>query len=103
MNELEGGGTHELEVIAEDQVGNKRPEKIEFEYFPATGMKDEYVMQHFPLPDGEGMKPKKSTQAARTRRQRDERQPRLPPEGRRRRKPSVNLEVERYYNSELPD
>jgi YD repeat-containing protein len=47
-------GAHTLKVLVSDQVGNVRERKIEFEYFPATGMKDEYVMQHFPLPDGLG-------------------------------------------------
>jgi YD repeat-containing protein len=47
-------GKHTLKIVAEDQVGNvTKPErKIEFEYIPATGMKEEYVLQHFILPDG---------------------------------------------------
>jgi YD repeat-containing protein len=47
-------GKHTLKVVAIDQVGNEtKPErKIEFEYIPATGMKEEYVLQHFTLPDG---------------------------------------------------
>jgi DNA-binding beta-propeller fold protein YncE len=47
-------GTHTLKIVAEDQVGNvTAPErKIEFTYIPATGMKEEYVLQHFMLPDG---------------------------------------------------
>ncbi|HET9164310.1 MAG TPA: DUF6531 domain-containing protein [Solirubrobacterales bacterium] len=47
-------GKHTLKIVAEDQAGNVvRPErKIEFEYIPATGMKEDYVLQHFPLPDG---------------------------------------------------
>jgi YD repeat-containing protein len=47
-------GTHTLKVVAVDQAGNEtKPErKIEFQYIPATGMKEEYVLQHFPLPDG---------------------------------------------------
>jgi hypothetical protein len=47
-------GAHTLKVLVSDQVGNVRERKIEFEYFPATGIKDEYVMQYFPLPDGLG-------------------------------------------------
>jgi len=48
-------GKHTLEVQATDFVGNEsKPEshKIEFEYIPATGMKEGYVLQHFVLPDG---------------------------------------------------
>jgi YD repeat-containing protein len=48
------GGKHSLWIVAVDKVGNASPlnRNIEFEYFPATGMKDEYVLQHFRLPDG---------------------------------------------------
>ncbi len=47
-------GKHSLWIVTVDKVGNASPSNrnIEFEYFPATGMKDEYVMQHFRLPDG---------------------------------------------------
>jgi YD repeat-containing protein len=47
-------GKHSVWIVAVDKVGNASPpsRNIEFEYFPATGMKDEYVMQHIPLPDG---------------------------------------------------
>ena len=47
-------GKHSLWIVAVDKVGNTSPpdRNIEFEYIPATGMKDEYVMQHFRLPDG---------------------------------------------------
>ena len=54
LAKLTEAGEHVLKVDVEDQVGNKRERKIEFEYFPATGMKDEYVMHYFPLPDGQG-------------------------------------------------
>jgi tripartite motif-containing protein 71 len=54
LSPLTTAGTHTLEVKVRDQVENVRERKIEFEYFPATGMKDEYVMQYFPLPDGLG-------------------------------------------------
>ena len=47
-------GEHTLRVIATDQLGHPREREIEFEYIPATGMKDEYVMHYFPLPDGQG-------------------------------------------------
>lgn len=48
-------GKHWLKVVAVDFAGNVvNPErKIEFEYIPATGMKEEYVLQHFRLPDGQ--------------------------------------------------
>lgn len=46
---------HNVEVRAVDFVGNETPLKTwlkNFEYIPATGMKEEYVLQHFVLPDG---------------------------------------------------
>jgi tripartite motif-containing protein 71 len=48
------GGKHSLWIVAVDKVGNASPltRNIEFEYIPATGMKDEYVLHHFRLPDG---------------------------------------------------
>jgi tripartite motif-containing protein 71 len=48
-------GEHTLEIGAVDFVGNEdKPEvrDIKFKYIPATGMKEEYVLQHFLLPDG---------------------------------------------------
>lgn len=55
LNELSAGTEHTLHVIAQDFAGNDpRVRHIEFEYIPATGIKDEYVMQYFPLPDGSG-------------------------------------------------
>ena len=103
LTEIETGGVHKLEVIAEDFVGEKNPRHIEFEYIPATGMKDEYVMQHFPLPDGQGSEedeehPARPELAVNVMngnlvyRQRD-----VNVEG-----PNVNLGVERFYNSQLP-
>lgn len=47
-------GVHKLKVTATDRVGLAREREIEFEYIPATGSGSEYVLQHFPLPDGEG-------------------------------------------------
>jgi YD repeat-containing protein len=97
-------GEHKLKVIAEDQVGLKREREIEFEYIPATGMKDEYVMQRFPLPDGQG------DEAAEEHPNRPElavnvmngnlvyRQKDVEVTG-----PAVDLEVERFYNSQLPE
>lgn len=48
-------GTHKLEIEVSDLVGNsasRKERKIEFQYIPATGMKEEYVLQHFVIPDG---------------------------------------------------
>jgi YD repeat-containing protein len=48
-------GKHTLEIAATDFVGNEaeaKNRKIEFTYIPATGMKEDYVLQHFVLPDG---------------------------------------------------
>ena len=47
-------GKHSLWIVTVDKAGNQSPSNrnIEFEYIPATGMKDEFVMQHFRLPDG---------------------------------------------------
>ncbi|HEU5105945.1 MAG TPA: DUF6531 domain-containing protein [Solirubrobacterales bacterium] len=55
LNELSADTDHYLRVLARDFAGNvPRERKIEFEYIPATGIRDEYVMQYFPLPDGSG-------------------------------------------------
>lgn len=47
-------GEHSLRIVAVDKVGNESdPQRhIDFEYIPATGMKEEFVLQHFQLPDG---------------------------------------------------
>jgi YD repeat-containing protein len=47
-------GQHTLKVIAVDEVKKARERQIEFKYIPATGIKDEYIMQYFPLPNGQG-------------------------------------------------
>jgi tripartite motif-containing protein 71 len=97
-------GKHTLEVKAVDFVGKVRERNIEFEYIPATGMKDEYVMQHFPLPDGQGdeadeehpARPELAVNVMNGNlvyRQRD-----IDVQG-----AAVSLEVERFYNSQLPD
>jgi len=95
---------HVLEVLATDGVGKVRERTIEFEYIPATGMKDEYVMQYFPLPDGSG------NEAEEENPDRPElavnvingnlvyREKDVDIEGY-----GVDLEVERYYNSLLPE
>jgi len=95
---------HKLVVEAIDWVGKKRLREIEFEYIPATGMKDEYVMQYFPLPDGQGneegeehpVRPELAVNVMNGNlvyRQRD-----VDVEG-----PAADLEVERFYNSQLPE
>jgi YD repeat-containing protein len=51
-------GPHSLRIVVVDMVGNEAAandeagRNIDFEYIPATGMKEEYVLQHFRLPDG---------------------------------------------------
>jgi YD repeat-containing protein len=104
LNNITSAGEHKLEVIATDYVNKKRERVIEFEYIPATGMKDEYVMHYFPLPDGQGNEseeehPERPELAVNVMngnlvyRERD-----VEVEGY-----SVDLEVERYYNSLLPE
>jgi sugar lactone lactonase YvrE len=105
LSKLDATGTHRLEVRTVDFVGNEKVRDIEFEYFPATGMKDEYVMHHFPLPDGQGSEDEDQQQ------RRPElavnvmngnlvyRQKDLDVES----TAALDLEVERYYNSMLPD
>jgi len=103
LDEVQGGGVHHLKVIATDQVGNERELEREFEYFPATGMKDEYVMQHFPLPDGKDHSEEEEyggpelavnvTNGNLVFHQKD-----VEVNG-----PGVDLEVERFYNSQLPE
>ncbi len=97
-------GKHTLEVKVKDQVGKLRERKIEFEYFPATGMKDDYLMHYFSLDDGQGNEaeeehPKRPELAVNVingnlvYREQD-----IDVEG-----AAVDLELERYYNSQLPD
>jgi YD repeat-containing protein len=96
-------GRHVLEVIAVDGVKNPRERSIEFEYFPATGMKDEYVMQRFPLPDGKDHSEEEVSSGPELAvnvmngnlvyREQD-----VEVEG-----AAVDLEVERFYNSQLPE
>jgi YD repeat-containing protein len=96
-------GAHMLKVIAVDEVGKKLERNIEFEYFPATGMKEEYVLQHFALPNGQGNeaeeeKPDRPELAVNVMngnliyREKD-----IEVDGY-----GANLEVERFYNSMLP-
>lgn len=97
-------GKHVLRVLVKDQVGNERQREIEFKYVPATGIKDEYVMQRFPLANGQGSEaeeeePRRPELAVNVvngnlvYRQRDVEVD----------SPNIDLEVERYYNSMLPE
>jgi len=104
LSKLTTSGKHVLKVEAVDQVGKRLKREVEFEYFPATGMKDEYVMHYFPLPDGSG------SEAEEERPDRPElavnvmngnlvyREQDIDLEG-----AGADLEVERYYNSMLPE
>lgn len=104
LSKLTSAGKHKLKVLVSDFADNVRERNIEFEYFPATGMKDEYVMQYFPLPDGTG------NEAEEEHPQRPElavnvmngnlvyRETDIDVEG----TAALDLEVERYYNSQLP-
>jgi tripartite motif-containing protein 71 len=105
LNELSAGAEHKLRVYATDFAGNTpRKREIEFEYIPATGMKDEYVQQYFPLPDGSG------DEAEEEHPSRPElavnlvsgnlvyRQEDLDVTG-----PAADLELELFYNSLLPE
>jgi streptogramin lyase len=105
LSKLDTAGTHRLEVKTVDFVGNEKVRDLEFEYYPATGMKDEYVMHHFPLPDGQGSEDEDQQQRLPelavnvmngnlVYRQKD-----LDVES----TAALDLEVERYYNSMLPD
>ena len=103
LTELSTDEVHVVEAFAEDHVGNKETRKIEFEYIPATGMKEEYVLQRFPLDDGverEAAELEHGPELAvnvmngnLAYHQRD-----VNIEG-----PNVDLEVERFYNSQLPE
>jgi tripartite motif-containing protein 71 len=105
LNELSADSEHYLRILATDFAGNApRERKLEFEYIPATGMKDEYVMQYFPLPDGSGDEdeeehPRRPELAVNlvngnlVYRQKD-----VDVEG-----AATDLELELFYNSLLPD
>lgn len=95
-------GEHKLAVRATDQLGHAREREILFEYIPATGMSDEYLMQHFPLPDGkegeeeEAGRPELAVNVLNGNvvyHQRD-----VEVSG-----PNVDLNLDRYYNSQLPE
>jgi YD repeat-containing protein len=95
-------GKHVLKVVAKDQLNQPRAREIGFEFVPATGIEDDYVMQHFPLPDGKDHSaettyggPELAVNIANGNlvfREED-----VDVEG-----PNVDLELERVYNSLLP-
>jgi tripartite motif-containing protein 71 len=104
LSTLTTSGLHKLEVKVGDQANNPpRVRSLEFEYFPATGMKDEYVMHHFKLSDEEGgeaeadhPEPELAVNVMNGNlvyREQD-----VEVEG-----PMLDLELERYYNSMLPE
>jgi YD repeat-containing protein len=104
LSKLTTAGKHTLEVLAVDQVGNKPLKRtIEFEYFPATGIKDEYVMHYFPLADGQGAEEGHSSQPELAVNVMNGnlvyRETDIDVEG----TAAVDLELERYYNSMLPE
>jgi YD repeat-containing protein len=93
---------HVLKVIAKDQLNQTETREIEFEYVPAMGIKDEYLMQYFPLPDGKDHSgeetshgPELAVNVANGNLVFHERDVNV--EG-----PNVDLEVEPVYNSQLP-
>jgi YD repeat-containing protein len=94
-------GKHTLKIVATDFAGNPTTRNIEFRYYPATGMKDEYVMQHFPLPDGgseeEGKGPELAVNVMNGNLVYHETD--VDVQG----PAELPLEVERYYNSLLPN
>jgi tripartite motif-containing protein 71 len=95
-------GKHHIIVKASDFAGNKPTELVrEFEYFPATGLTEEDVTQRFLLADGEEhgegsyQGPELAVNVMNGNvvyHQRD-----VEVEG-----PTTNLEVELFYNSQLP-
>ncbi|MGV1047938.1 MAG: 6-bladed beta-propeller [Solirubrobacterales bacterium] len=102
LNDLSADAHHVLKVITKDQVENVREREIEFEYIPATGIKDAYVLQRFPLPDGKDHTdeevnhgPELAVNVMNGNLVYHERDVDI--EG-----PNVDLEVERFYNSMQP-
>lgn len=102
LSELLASGEHTLNVKVRDFVNNVRERDVEFEYFPATGMKDDYVMHYFPLPDGGGGeegsdRPELAVNVMNGNLVYRERDIDVDSAA------GVDLEVERYYNSMLPE
>jgi sugar lactone lactonase YvrE len=94
-------GEHKLKVDATDQVGLTREREIDFEYIPATGTENQNLLQHFRLESGEPAEGEESTAPELAVNVMDGNlvfhQQDVEVEG-----PAADLEVERFYNSELP-
>jgi streptogramin lyase len=92
-------GEHTLTVRVPDFAGNVEEREIKFEYFPATGMREDYVLWHFPLAAGEEEEahaPELAVNVVTGNLVYHERDVDI--EG-----PGADLEVERFYNSQLPE
>jgi len=95
-------GKHTLKVVAFDQLSQKETREIEFEYVPATGISDDELLRRFPLPDGKDHSGETVSQGPELAvnllngnlvyHQLD-----VDVEG-----TAADLEVERFYNSQLP-
>ncbi|HEX9967700.1 MAG TPA: DUF6531 domain-containing protein, partial [Solirubrobacterales bacterium] len=105
LNELSALTHHTLRVTVRDQAENMpRVRNIEFEFVPATGMKEEYVLHRFPLPTGQGdeaeeedpVRPELAVNVMNGNLVYRELDLEVP-------SPAVDLAVERYYNSLLPE
>ncbi len=102
LNELVALQKHTLKILSKDFAGNESKRNIDFKYVPATGIKDEYVMQHFPLFSGEAEEGEEASgpelavnlvNGNLVYQQKD-----VEVTG-----PGADLNVERYYNSLLPE
>ncbi len=93
------GEAHHLHVLATDGAGHTREREINFEYIPATGEDGGYVLQRFPLSEGEeaeeGKGPELAVNVMNGNLVYHEQDLSL-------NTPSTEVELERFYNSELP-
>ncbi|HVO55610.1 MAG TPA: NHL repeat-containing protein, partial [Solirubrobacterales bacterium] len=95
-------GIHHLKIIATDCTNQTRPREIDFEYIPATGEDSDFVLQRFPLSEAEegeaeaGGGPELAVNVMNGNLVYHERDVDL-------NTPSTEVEVERVYNSELPE
>lgn len=96
-------GPHTLSVVVTDNAGNTSQRRVEFEYRPKTGIQDEYVMQYVDLEDGhqpaEGEMPPEPELAVNVANGNLVYQTKdVEVEGE-----DVDLELDRVYNSQLPE
>lgn len=84
-------GKYVVLVTVHDQAGNVRSRSVEFEYNPGTGIRDEYVMQYVELPDETEI----AVNVANGNLVYRSHDLRVVGE-------DVDLEIERYYNSQAP-